>query len=54
MKTLTNILIVLLLIVAFAMIYLGINSGILPPTLTGVGFIVIAALYAIFAQATQK
>ena len=40
-----NILIILLLIVAGAMIYLGTKAGILPPTLTGVGFIIIAGLF---------
>lgn len=33
-----------LIIIALIMIYLGYSNGILPPTLTGVGFIIIAAL----------
>lgn len=45
MKQLNFFLIVLLLIVAVAMIYLGTKGGILPPTLTGIGFILIAALF---------
>lgn len=47
MKLFNYILIVLLLILAVVMIYLGTKGGILPPTLTGVGFILIAALFAI-------
>ena len=39
MKT---ILLILLIIVAIVMIALGISANILPPTLTGVGFILIA------------
>ncbi|MDD3789272.1 MAG: hypothetical protein PHO94_11350 [Petrimonas sp.] len=45
MKIMNNLLIILLLIVAAVMIYLGIKGGILPPTLTGIGFILIAALF---------
>ena len=40
-----NILLILLLLVAIAMIFLGVKGGILPPTLTGVGFILIAILF---------
>lgn len=40
-----NILLILLLLIAIAMIYLGVKGDILPPTLTGVGFIVIAILF---------
>lgn len=40
-----NILIVLLIIIAIIMIVLGTKAGILPPTLTGIGFIVIAGLF---------
>ncbi len=47
MKVLSYILIILLLIVAGAMIYLGIKGDILPPTLTGIGFILIAVLFVI-------
>jgi uncharacterized membrane protein YbaN (DUF454 family) len=32
-----------LLVLAFIMIGLGIKAGILPPTITGIGFIIIAA-----------
>ena len=35
---------ILLILIAIAMIYLGVNAGILPPTLTGVGFILIAVV----------
>jgi hypothetical protein len=40
-----NILIVLLILIAIVMIILGTNAGMLPPVLTGVGFIVVAALF---------
>ncbi len=45
MKALNYLLIISLLIVAAIMIYLGTKGGILPPTLTGVGFIIIAAIF---------
>ena len=44
MKT-NNILLVLLIIVAVAMIILGVNADMKPPILTGVGFIIIAYLF---------
>lgn len=37
-----NVITVLLIIVAIVMIFLGIQSKILPPALTGIGFILIA------------
>jgi hypothetical protein len=37
-----NILLILLVLVAFAMIYLGYKGGMLPPALTGIGFLLIA------------
>ena len=37
-----NILLIVLVLIAIAMIFLGISSKILPPTLTGIGFIIIA------------
>ena len=40
-----NILLLILIIVAIAMIILGASAKILPPALTGVGFIVIAILF---------
>jgi hypothetical protein len=40
-----NTLIVLLIIIAIAMIVLGTKAGLLPPTLTGIGFILIAVLF---------
>ncbi len=40
-----NNLLILLLIVAFVMIFLGFYKVILPPILTGVGFIIIALLF---------
>ena len=43
MKTL---LIVLLVLVAIAMIFLGVKAEMPPPILTGVGFILIAILFA--------
>lgn len=39
-----NLLLFLLLLVAVAMIFLGVKGGILPPILTGIGFILIAFL----------
>lgn len=42
---LKNILIVLLPIVAVVMIYLGVKGNMLPPTLTGIGFILIGVLF---------
>lgn len=45
MKSIHYLLIILLLIIAVVMIYLGTKGGILPPTLTGIGFILIAALF---------
>ncbi len=40
-----NILMVILILVGLAMIYLGIKGNIIPPTLTGIGFFIIAALF---------
>ncbi len=40
-----NILIVILILVAVAMIYLGVKGNIIPPALTGIGFFIIAALF---------
>ncbi|MCT4622532.1 MAG: hypothetical protein N4A46_02830 [Schleiferiaceae bacterium] len=40
-----NVLLILLLLVAGYMIFLGIKADMLPPTLTGVGFILIALLF---------
>lgn len=37
-----SILLVLLVIIALVMIYLGITKSMLPPALTGVGFLIIA------------
>lgn len=42
-----NILNVLLVISAVVMIVLGLKQGILPPTITGVGFFLIAAMFHI-------
>jgi hypothetical protein len=39
------VLLILLLLVAIAMIIIGIKAAILPPALTGVGFIIIAWLF---------
>tara|TARA_R110001592_G_scaffold194192_2_gene441637 strand:+ start:1100 stop:1309 length:210 start_codon:yes stop_codon:yes gene_type:complete len=36
---------IILVLIALIMIYLGIANSILPPALTGVGFIVIALLF---------
>lgn len=40
-----NYLIIALMITAIAMIVIGISAKILPPALTGVGFIIIAILF---------
>ena len=40
-----NILLIALLILAIAMIIIGVSKEIIPPTLTGIGFIIIAALF---------
>lgn len=37
-----NLLNILLVITALVMFYLGIKGGIMPPTVTGIGFILIA------------
>ena len=38
-------LIIVLILIAFVMFYLGIKASMLPPVLTGAGFIVIAGLF---------
>lgn len=40
-----NLLLILLLIIAVAMIVIGIKKEMLPPVLTGLGFIIIALLF---------
>ena len=40
-----NFLLIVLVILAIAMLYIGITGKILPPALTGVGFLVIAYLF---------
>lgn len=40
-----KILLVLLILIAIVMIFLGIKADMIPPTLTGVGFIIIAILF---------
>lgn len=42
---LKTLLLVLLIVIAIVMIYISYNAGILPPALTGVGFILIAILF---------
>lgn len=39
------VLLLVLLLIAAGMIYLGVVNDMLPPSLTGVGFVVIAALF---------
>jgi len=34
-----------LILLGIIMVYLGFNAGILPPTITGIGFFVIAAVF---------
>lgn len=38
-------LIILLILIAFVMFYLGIKANMLPPVLTGAGFSIIAGLF---------
>lgn len=40
-----NFLIIALLILAIAMLYIGITGKMIPPALTGVGFLIIAYLF---------
>ncbi|MFC4722815.1 hypothetical protein ACFO5O_10815 [Geojedonia litorea] len=40
-----QILLILLVVVAIIMIYLGVNAGMKPPIYTGVGFIIITFLF---------
>lgn len=40
-----NILLIILVLLAIAMIIIGVQAGILPPALTGIGFIIIALLF---------
>ncbi len=40
-----NLLLILLVLIAIIMIILGIRAGSLPPAFTGIGFILIAALF---------
>ena len=49
-----NILIVLLFLLAVVMIFLGVRADILPPVLTGIGFIIIAVLFYSGGYDNQK
>ena len=40
-----NIFLITLLILALVMIFIGVSKEMIPPTLTGIGFIIIAALF---------
>jgi len=42
-----NSLLILLIIIAFVMIGISLKAGILPPALTGIGFLIIAYLFKI-------
>lgn len=42
---LKTLLLILLIVIAIIMIYLSYNAGILPPALTGIGFIIIVILF---------
>ena len=42
-----NILIIMLIVTAIIMTYLGVKLGAKPPIFTGVGFIIIAALFLV-------
>ena len=41
---------ILLIVFGMIMIYLGINGGILPPSITGMGFLVIAFVFLSFRK----
>ncbi len=45
-----NLISILLVLIAIAMIVIGIASNILPPPLTGIGFLVIAYGFQIFKK----
>lgn len=45
MNSLTRILAIILAFLGIYMIYLGAKAGIQPPTVTGIGFIIIAAIF---------
>lgn len=44
-KMVKNFLLIALLILAIAMLYIGITGKMIPPALTGVGFLIIAYLF---------
>ena len=44
-KMVKNFLFIALLILAIAMLYIGITGKIVPPALTGIGFLIIAYLF---------
>gem|GEM_PF-6180040 len=39
-----NLLLILLVLIAFVMLYLGASKSMIPPALTGVGFLLIAGI----------
>jgi|AntRauTorckE6833_2_1112554.scaffolds.fasta_scaffold355354_1 hypothetical protein len=49
----TNLLLIVLIVIALAMIGISFKAGILPPGLTGLGFIIIAYLIKINHQRNQ-
>ncbi len=49
-----NVLLLLLLLIAAGMIYLGVTNDMLPPSLTGVGFVAITALFYISKSTGDK
>ncbi|MBZ4190767.1 hypothetical protein [Niabella beijingensis] len=49
-KRTIDIICILLAITAVVMIYLGISAGILPPTVTGIGFFLIIWAFQIFRK----
>lgn len=40
-----NILLIILVLIAISMLIIGINGKMLPPALTGIGFIIISILF---------
>ena len=41
-----------LVLLGIVMVYLGVNAGILPPTVTGIGFFVIAGVFLLEKSAS--
>lgn len=40
-----NVLLILLVLIAIVMLFIGLKTNVFPPALTGVGFVIIAILF---------